>query len=130
MARKSSGRNAGNQSSSDWRDRLFTVQFSAKDEREIQEWLHGKDLQWPLCFEELVDSGWSVRVSPPGTGDDYWATATGKDVPAHFDMMSYTVRYPDAGLSVILLYYVITVWGEAGRLPTSSSRGGNNWLQT
>lgn len=125
---KKGARNSRARNEVGWQDRMHNIDFSYSDEVEAQGWYDAVKPLWSACVEELVEDGWSVRITPPTQGDDYWVSCTGKSVENRYLDHSYIVRYPDLETAVVLMYYVITKWGEDGRLPgaTDNSKGG--WL--
>jgi hypothetical protein len=112
-----------------WQDRLHTIAFSYSEEGEIAAWYATQDRTPFMCFEELVDSGWSVKVTPPGSGDDYWVSVTGKHTGSEYDGQTYTVRYPGLNEAMLLAYYVITVWGAEDRLPLGGKKKPGGFLK-
>lgn len=111
-----------------WQDKVHTVYFSAMEEDTVRLWVGENKPNWVTCLEELVDDGWSVKVTPPGKGDDYWCTITCKDSKSPFNGHSFSTRYPDLALSVILAYYVANVMIERGELDQFARSNGKNWL--
>lgn len=125
--RKSGSRRDGGQEG--WQDRMHNIDFSYADELEVQAWYDTASPVWHLCLEELVSEGWSVRITPPVTGDDYWVTGTGKATDVVYLEHSYIIRYPDFEMAILLLYYVVSKWGEEGRLPVGRGEAKGGWLK-
>lgn len=111
-----------------WKDNLHTVDFSLEEEMDIQAWeSKTKPSPWFL-LQELVDDGWSIRITPPKNGDDYWCTGTAKSVEKSLDGHSFSVRYPDMETTIILLGYVIKVQLEDGQLDQIITPKSRDWL--
>lgn len=113
-----------------WQDKLHLVEFSFEDEEQIHRWYEReKPDTWPI-FSEMLDSGWSVRVSPPKQGDDYWCTATAKSVEKSLDGHSFSIRYPDMETAVILCGYVVLVMIPDNQLDQLVQPKSRAWLKT
>lgn len=128
MANKS--RFKGGKSADSWKDRLHTVDFSYEDELAVKRWLDEKKPEPYVLLEELLDNGWSVRISPPISGDDYWCTATAKSVEKSIDGHSFSVKYPDMRTSVLLCGYVILVMLPTSELDSMIEPRSREWLKT
>lgn len=128
MARNSKSKNV-EEDKSDWRTRLHNVELSFEEELTIQEWYAATEPKFSLCIEELVSEGWSIRISPPTTGSDFWCSGTYKIDDEDYKGHTWSIRYPDLETSVFLLYwYINNVISETG-LGGSKESGGRNWLQ-
>lgn len=109
-----------------WRDRTHRVDFSLADEFEIQQWYEGGSHDARDCLWELVDSGWSVKVTPPQSNDDYWVSLGDRRSASETKGHTFTIRYPDMDLAIIIAYYVANVWIEERYLAegiTGNSKG-------
>jgi hypothetical protein len=111
-----------------WQDRMHNLDFSYADEKEAGDWYQAVRPIWSSCIEELVEDGWSIRITPPGSGDDYWITATGKSTEEKYVDQSYIVRYPSLENGVCLMYFALTKWGDDGRLPAGQKGSKTDWL--
>ncbi len=114
---------------SNWRDRLHTVNISRDEEVEIIAWYEKKEPDPWTCIEELIDNLWSVRVTPPGSGDDFWASASCRDSKSSLDGHTFSVHYPDAAVVVALLFYVITVMLERGDHDIMADISAKDWIK-
>lgn len=112
-----------------WKDRIHRVDFSVNEEFEITEWYHGLTVEWYEIIEELVDSGWAVKVTPPSGNDNYWVTASCKVKKHSYDGHSFTVAYPDFATAIILIYYVVTIMLDQQGREFGSVGGSRAWLK-
>lgn len=130
MSRRGGNSASRNERGSEWKERLHRVDFSLEDELAAQEWATANKPAWDTCLEELVDNAWSVRVSPPTSGDDYWVSATCKDEKADYGGHTFSVVYPDYQTGTILLFWYITSQLEPGLGGDFSAGKTRAWLQT
>lgn len=126
MARKKTS--AGESVGQGWRDKLHLIEFSFEDELDVKEWVTSMKPEASLLLEELVDSGWSVRISPPKSGDDYWCTATAKSIGEGLDGHSFSVKYPDFETAIILCGYAIQCMVIPGKFTVDAPRSSRAWL--
>lgn len=129
MARK---KNIAHQTNNNegWKKKVHTLYFSMEEEFEIQAWYGTSELSWHLALEELVSDDLSVRINPPSTGDDYWASATFKSKEDTYHGHTFSVKYPDMEIAVLILYWAITVYVEEGRFQLEEETGSRDWLKT
>lgn len=113
---------------SDWRDKFHNIQFSFDDEVVIQEWYATNKPNYVTCLEELLDNGWSVKITPPSRGDAYWCSVTCKDAKSPYHEHTFSVKYPDLSAAVVLAFYVVEVMLERGEFSTLVQSNGNRWL--
>lgn len=114
---------------SSWKDKVHRVDFSPNEEHEIAEWYHSLTIEWYTIVEQLVDSGWAVKITPPSSNDNYWVTASCKVRKHHYDGHSFSVVYPDFATAIILIYYVITIMVETQGREFGSAGGSRAWLK-
>lgn len=113
-----------------WRDNLHWLNFSYDDEIEIRKWVNNTSPDWSSCLAELVDSEWSVRITPPTRGDDYTVSCTYKGKRAELKDQTYIASYPDFEGSVLIAYWAITILLEdRGALKTNELTT-RAWLET
>lgn len=117
---------AGN---ANWRDKLHTVSLSVGEEMEVAAWFKDNTMIAWVCLEELLDNSWSVRITPPGSGDDYWASATCRQSKSDVEGHTFSVRYPDVEGVMFLLYYVVTVMLERGDHDIFSEISSKDWMK-
>lgn len=115
---------------SSWRDKLHTVNLSFEEEMQIAAWYAKNEPDPWTCIEELTDDLWSIRVTPPGSGDDFWASASCRDSKSEFEGHTFSVHYPDAAAAVALLYYVVTVKLKRGDHDLLEEMGTKDWMKT
>lgn len=128
MPRKSS-RSSEVKSNEDWRTKIHFVDFSVEEEDTIKLWYEANSPQWQDCFEQMVDSGWAVKISPPAKGDDWYATAQCRDDKVAYSGHSFTVRYPDYTMAIVLLFYVTDAMLPNGHLDLVIEPKGRAWLK-
>ncbi len=115
---------------SSWRDKLHTVNLSRDEEKEVAIWYADQDRDAWTCVEEMIDDFWSVRITPPGGGDDFWASASCRDSKSELDGHTFSVHYPDVDTVVILLYYVVNVMLKRGDHDIFTEISPKDWLKT
>jgi hypothetical protein len=126
---RSKGSKPGKDGAGSWKDRLHVVDFSYEDELIIADWYESSKPEPYTCLEELLDGDWSIRVTPPSNGNDFWCSATYKGEGRAYSGHTYTVKYPDCGTVIILVYYVVYTMLEDGRLNASMSVRSKAWLE-
>lgn len=114
---------------SSWKDRLHLIDFSRDEEDEIKEWYSKNTVPWQTMYEELLDSGCSVKATPPSRQDDYWVSITVKDSGSDWYEHTFTIRYPDFISAMTIAYYFFTVHLVEGRYQTERGGGSRDWLK-
>jgi len=118
----------GNNTDIDWRSKVHFVEFSFEEENDIKVWRDATSPDWVTCLEQLFDDGWSVKVSPPGQGDDWFVTGQYRPTGEVYSGHSFTVKYPDLEASVMLLFYVITAMLADGKMDGLLHTKNRAWL--
>jgi hypothetical protein len=127
MAAKKNGRSKGGSQLS-WRDRVHFVSFSRRDEEDILSWRESMGFGWVEAFEELVDDGWGLKITPDAEGGDLWVSVTAKSVIGDLNGHTFTFRYPAIQGGVLLAYYISHVWTETRGLAAMKAEVGEDWL--
>jgi len=109
---------------------MHFLSFSHNDEVEINTWLKSQKPQWAPCLEEIVDNGWSLKVTPPGSRDDYTVSITCKDTASDAHDHSFILTYPDFDGAILLAYYVSTVMYDRAELDTYYAKSQGRFLSS
>lgn len=104
----------------DWRDRVHHISLTRNDENEAAEWWNLQTKDWGTLFEELLDSYWAIKISPPARTDDYWVSLSRRRDGDQWDGHTFIVRYPGFEGAIVLAYYVVQTFISEGRIQTDS----------
>lgn len=121
-------RRGASSSKGTWKDRIHTVFFSYQEEDEIKEWFTRSNVTWHVCLSELIDDGYSVKVSPPASGDDYWVSVTLKKDMGTWTGHTFSIRYPDFEQSVIIMYWFCKCYLVEGRYQMNGDTTSRSFL--
>lgn len=127
MARNS--RKAVSKAGDLWKEKVHYVEFSVEDEVSCQDWAKSQRPGWADCLDEMLDSEWAVKITPPKDEGDWFVTGQKKSSSDELDGHSFTVKYPDKAGAVVLLYWVITSMLKDGRLDQVIKSKSRAWLE-
>lgn len=92
----------------DWTDRFHRIDLDTRLRNELADWSSGAPKPIEIGLWELLDSGFSVKVTPPGAQPDYYCTATdrrpGSDTLDH----TFSVSYATGEGALLVMYWVCT----------------------
>ena len=128
MANSSNGKPKSSSSNTDWKDRYHVINLSPRDEKDCIDWVIATKPNWTSCVEQMVEDGWSVKITPPNNNSNYVVSFTGKCVDTEYDDNTYSVYYPDLEGCVLVAFYVAEVWRENGRLPSAGVKKTEGFL--
>ena len=129
MRKQNKRSNGSNNGDDGWRDKIHSVDLSRNDEAEIVSWLLESTPQWQSKFAEILDSGYALKISPPGKGNDYWFSATCRVEKDPWYGHTFTVKYPDLEMGLLYITFVLQVWLERGQLDQYLGNEDEDWIR-
>lgn len=127
MTKKSAGSARGAKVDG-WKDRIHWVALTYGEEVDVKEW-YGKTVYgWSTALQELVDDGWSVKITPDEDLVSYYCSVTCKVPKLPHTGHTWTFRYRDYEVGIMVVFWYLKVrWeGEPMIVPTSNAE--EDWL--